>query len=309
MTAALIIAGGKNGTGRQLDPAAEVGSLSAIKRCILTFQQAGVERVVVCGDEEERVEKLAPHMNVTFLRCPGGGEMLNSVKTGLSFLQDKCRAVLIANTNVPLFSAGTVCTLLQAEGPVCVPVCRGRGGHPIRLAAELIPQILSYCGEGGLAGAIRASGAERVALEVEDEGTLANTRDGAACESLLSSREEELRPAFRFQLVRDQAFYGPGAHQLLQLIEETGSLLEACRCMGISYSKGRKMISNLERNMGCPILESTRGGREGGASTVTDAGKELIRSYTAFCKEAREYLTQLFPKYFSCDGGGGAAES
>lgn len=88
------------------------------------------------------------------------------------------------------------------------------------------------------------------------------------------------------------------AHQLLQLTQETGSLLEACRCMGISYSKGCKIISNLEQNMGCPVLERTRGGREGGASTVTEAGQELIRSYAAFCKEAKEYLTELFPKYF-----------
>lgn len=299
MTAALIIAAGKNGKGRQFDPAKEVGALSAIKRCILTFQKAGVERVVVCGDGEERIEKLVPHMNVTFLRCPSGGEMLNNVKVGLNFLQGKCTAVLITHTDVPLFSIETVRSLLGKEGTVCVPVYQGRAGHPIRLSAEQFPQILSYQGTGGLAGAIRASGVERVTLEVEDQGILANTQDSAACESLLSYCEDEkLRPVFRFQLMRDQPFYGPGAHQLLQLTEETGSLLEACRCMGISYSKGRKMISNLERNMGRPILERTRGGREGGASTVTETGRALIHSYAAFCKEAEEYLTELFSKYF-----------
>lgn len=299
MTAALIIAAGKNGKGRLFDPAKEVGALSAVKRCILTFQQAGVERVVVCGDSEERVQKLVPHMNVTFLRCPSGGEMLHNVKAGLNFLQGKCTAVLITHTDVPLFSAETVRSLLEADGSVCVPVYRGRAGHPIRLAAERIPQILSYSGEGGLAGAIRACGAKRVTLEVEDEGILANAQDADAFGSLLSDREEErLRPVFRFQLMREQPFYGPGAHQLLQLTQETGSLLEACRCMGISYSKGRKIIFNLEQNMGCPILERTRGGREGGTSTVTETGQQLIRSYTAFCKEAREYLAELFPKYF-----------
>lgn len=298
MTAALIIAAGKNGKGQPFDPAREVGDLSNIKRCILTFQKAGVERVVVCGDSEERIEKLVPHMNVTFVRCPSGAEMLHNVKEGLNFLQGKCEAVLVTHTDVPLFSAETVRRLLEAEGPVCVPVYRGRAGHPICLAADQIPQILSYCGDGGLAGAIRASGAERVTLEVEDKGILANTRDEDTCENLLSDREEGLRPAFRFLLMREQPFYGPGAHQLLQLTQETGSLLEACRCMGLSYSKGRKIISNLERNMGCPILERTRGGKEGGTSTVTETGQELIRGYTAFCKEAREYLTELFPKYF-----------
>ncbi len=300
MTAALIIAGGKAGKGHQFQPAKEVGDLSAVKRCVLTLQRAGVERVVVCGDSRERVEKLAPHMNVTFLSCPSGSEMLDNVKVGLKFLQDKCTWVLIAHTDVPLFAAETVRGLLKTEGDVCVPVCRGRAGHPIRLSARLIPRILDYQGEGGLAGAIQASGVERTMLEVEDTGILANTREDALCEELISRQNREgLRPAFRFQLMRDQPFYGPGAHQLLQLTQETGSLLEACRCMGISYSKGRKIISNLERHMGCPVLESTRGGKEGGASTVTEAGAQLLRSYSAFCKEATEYLTQLFPKYFS----------
>ena len=300
MTAALIIAAGKAGSARRFQPAEEVGELSAIKRCILTFQRAGVERVVVCGDGEERLEKLVPHMNVTFLRCPADGEMLDSVKAGLAFLQGKCGAVLIAHTDVPLFSAETVGGLLKAEGEVCVPVCRGQAGHPIRLAAERIPQILAYRGPGGLAGAIRASGAERTVLEVEDGGVLANTRDRDSCERLLSHRQEEgVRPAFRFLLTREQPFYGPGPHQLLQLVEETGSLLEACRCMGISYSKGRRMIANLERHMGCPVLQRTRGGREGGASTVTGAGRKLIDSYDAFCREARDDLTELFPNYFS----------
>ena len=141
MTAALIIAAGKNGKGRQFDPAKEVGALSAIKRCILTFQKAGVERVVVCGDGEERIEKLVPHMNVTFLRCPSGGEMLNNVKVGLNFLQGKCTAVLITHTDVPLFSVETVRSLLGKEGAVCVPVYQGRAGHPICLSAEQFPQI------------------------------------------------------------------------------------------------------------------------------------------------------------------------
>ena len=49
MTAALIIAAGKAREQRQFDPGKKVGDTNAIKRCILTFQQAGVERVVVCG--------------------------------------------------------------------------------------------------------------------------------------------------------------------------------------------------------------------------------------------------------------------
>lgn len=300
MTAALIVAAGQTGAAGRLTPEKEIGALSALKRSVLTFQRAGVERiVVVCGDGEDKTEKLVAHMNVVFLHSSSAGEMLESVKTGLRYLQGKCRTVLVCHTDVPLFSAETVRRLLAEEGPVCVPVCRGRAGHPIRLDAGLIPSLLAYEGPEGLAGAIRAAGWERTRLEVEDEGVLANVRDGGDYGHLLARHgREALRPVFRFQLMRDQRFYGPGAHQLLQLTEETGSLLEACRRMGISYSKGRKIISNLEQQMGRPILESTRGGKAGGASTLTPEGRELVHRYGAFCREAEECLSALFDKHF-----------
>lgn len=299
MTAALIIAAGTAREARQFEPGKIVGDMSAIKRCIRTFQQAGVERVVVCGADEDRLEKLAPHMNVSFLHSPKQGEMLDSVKAGLAFLQGKCASVLIVHTDIPLFSVETVRRLLEAAGELCIPVHCGQPGHPIRMGAALIPQILSYQGGGGLAGALRATKVERVPLLVEDEGVLAHIQDQAACGQVLSHWEESLRPAFRFQLLRGQPFYGPGAHHLLLLTEETGSLLDACHCMGISYTKGRKIIANLEQSMGCPILERTRGGKTGGMSSVTPAGRALICNYNEFCKAAEAYLTELFYEIFS----------
>ena len=134
---------------------------------------------------------------------------------------------------------------------------------------------------------------------MDDEGVLANVRDGRRYEHLIAGYERQnLRPGFRFQLLGDRPFYGPGAHQLLRLTQETGSLMDACRLMGISYSKGRKIISNLERHMDCSVLERTRGGKTGGTSTVTEAGRALMETYGAFCREAEEYLAQLFSKYF-----------
>ena len=298
MTAALIIAAGKAREQRQFDPGKKVGDTNAIKRCILTFQQAGVERVVVCGADEDRVEKLAPHMNASFLHTSKNGQMLDSIKVGLRFLQGKCGAVLIVHTDIPLFSVETVRQLLNANGDLCIPVYQGRPGHPIRMAAGWIPQVLSYQGDHGLAGAIRAAGVPRTLLEVEDEGVLAHVQDRDACQQVLSHWQETLRPAFRFQLLGKTLFYGPGAHQLLQLTQELGSLLDACRCMGISYTKGRKIIANIEQNMGCPVLERTRGGKTGGASSVTPTGQALIGNYNEFCKAGEAYLAELFCQFF-----------
>lgn len=138
----------------------------------------------------------------------------------------------------------------------------------------------------------------RTLLEVEDEGVLAHVQDRDACQQVLSHWQETLRPAFRFQLLGKTLFYGPGAHQLLQLTQELGSLLDACRCMGISYTKGRKIIANIEQNIGCPVLERTRGGKTGGASSVTPTGQALIGNYNEFCKAGEAYLAELFCQFF-----------
>lgn len=112
------------------------------------------------------------------------------------------------------------------------------------------------------------------------------------------SGSEKLRLDARFHLSKDRGFYGPGTHRLLQLTEETGSLLEACRRMGLSYSKGRKIVSLTEQQIGCPVIERQQGGRSGGHSSLTEEGQKLIRCYHDFCVEAEECLNELFQKHF-----------
>ena len=301
MTAALIIAAGRTAHAPRLEPERETGTIPAIQRIAMTFQQAGIRRiVVVCGDEGEKTQRLLPHMPLVFLHSPSTGEMLESVKTGLRYLRDKCDTVLIAHTDVPFFSIDTVRTLAAAEGGVCVPTYRGRGGHPMALRAEYFPAILSYQGDHGLAGAVRALDVSRQEIPVADEGVVANLRQDGDHQRLVDQHDlAVLRPAFQFQLMREQVFFGPGTYQLLQLTEETGSLLEACRHMGISYSKGRGVIAQVERQMGYPILERRRGGKSGGTSVVTAEGRQLMERYQAFCREAETSLGALFQKYFS----------
>ena len=110
-----------------------------------------------------------------------------------------------------------------------------------------------------------------------------------------------LRPVFRFQLMRERRFYGTGAHQLLHLIEETGSLLTACRRMDMSYSKGRKVIANLEDQLGFPVIQSRQGGKTGGSSVLTAQATALMQRYDAFSAEAETALQAIFDKHFgSC---------
>ena len=300
MIAALIIATGKTAYKEGFTPQKEVGAIPALQRIVMLFQRAGIERIVViCDEDGEKTEKLASHRNVVFLHHRSDVEMLDSVKAGLTYLQDKCEAAMITHADVPLFTLETVRALTAADGPVRVPSHEGKAGHPLLLYAEYFPMILTYTGEGGLAGAIRASGLRRTIVEVEDEGVLTNVgyeNDYSYLADRHSLRESY--PDFRIRIVREKPYYGPGAHQLLQLTEETASLREACRRMGISYGKGRAILAIMERQLGYPAVESQQGGSTGGHSIVTEEGKKLMRRYAEFTAEARKSIQDLFDKHW-----------
>ncbi len=300
MTAALILTAGRTARAGELDPQAPAGTISALQRVALVLQQAGIERIVVaCGEDRDQAKKLAAHMNLDFLESSGGTYLLDHVKAGLAYLQDKCAAVLIALVDTALFSVETVRTLLEAEGPVCVPCYHGGVGHLMLLRAEQIPAVLSYTGDGDLLEAVKAVGLPYRLTPVEDPGVLTSAGEGEARTQLIEGHDlARLRPDFRVRLMREKAFYGPGTHQLLKMTEETGSLLEACRHVGISYSKGRKIIATTEQQLGYPVIESQQGGKTGGRSALTEQGKALIRSYAGFYAEAKQTLEELFQAYF-----------
>ncbi len=298
MTAALIIASGKTGSKENLDPGKKIGSISAVERVALLLQQAGIRQIVVCGDEEQ-LKKLVPAMNLVFLPAPQGGDMLSTIQTGLTYLQHKCAQVLIAYVDVPMFSLDTVQALLRGTGSVRVPAHSGRRGHPIVLTSDSIPAILAYRGGGGLKEAIAQAGLEREILEVDDCGILSDIQKDDSYIQILPDHDlSRLRLSCQFRIGRESVFYGPGVHQLLQLTQELGSLLDACRYMGISYSKGRKIIHVMESQLGTPVILTQQGGKGGGHSHLTSETRNMMSRYDAFCSDAEQMLQALFAKHF-----------
>ena len=87
--------------------------------------------------------------------------------------------------------------------------------------------------------------------------------------------------------------------RVLNLVESTGSLQMASDCVGISYSKSWKSIKNLELALGVSIIESTVGGKSGGNSQLTAAGKYFLRQYDEMLKDAEKLGKWLFSQYFS----------
>ena len=243
MTGALIIATGKTDHQSAFAPERQIGRISALERMVLLLQMTGIRRIAVVGDEREWPKKLVPSMNLVFLTASSEGEMLDSIQQGVCYLQDQCTEILVAHGNVPMFSEKTVRMLLDAEGEVCIPSCHGRCGHPILLRKSCFSRLLAYQGEKGLRGAVEASGIRPNIIETEDKGILSDKNTGTSYEALSESHDvRKMKTSVQVRIRREKVFYGPGIHQLLQLTETEGSLANACQRMGISYTKGRRLI-------------------------------------------------------------------
>lgn len=75
---------------------------------------------------------------------------------------------------------------------------------------------------------------------------------------------------------------GDGKWQILKAIDETGSLKAACDKLQLTYRRTWNDLKEIEKLTGVTLLESTRGGADGGSMRLTPMGKKLIRAFDHF---------------------------
>jgi len=89
------------------------------------------------------------------------------------------------------------------------------------------------------------------------------------------------RPAFKIWLETDKGYvFGPGVYRLLKSIDEKGTLKEASQTLEMSYRYAWGLIREAEERLGEPLIEASKGGRDGGGSTqITSLGREFIEDF------------------------------
>ena len=80
-------------------------------------------------------------------------------------------------------------------------------------------------------------------------------------------------------LVGQATALGPGKANLLEAIDDTGSISAAARQMGMSYRRAWNLVSSMNRDFVETIIETKPGGKGGGGASVTELGKEVIQRY------------------------------
>lgn len=181
------------------------GEGSLLEFQLAQLRAAGVPRpVVVLGHAAERVRALLPaDASVRWVYNSdyrsGRG---SSVRAGAGALEDGGSSVLVTSVDQPCPSE--VMELLyraadSGRGLVYVPTFRGRRGHPVVFAGELLAELRAVTEvEEGLRAVVRRHAPDTVEVPVEWEGVVWN----------LNRREDYLRAHQAFFSVRPEDLAG-----------------------------------------------------------------------------------------------------
>jgi molybdate transport system regulatory protein len=74
---------------------------------------------------------------------------------------------------------------------------------------------------------------------------------------------------------------GPGKIRLLEAVENTGSISQAGRTLGMSYRRAWLLIDDMNQCFRHPVVSARPGGSQGGGAVLTEFGAGVVRDYRA----------------------------
>ena len=85
----------------------------------------------------------------------------------------------------------------------------------------------------------------------------------------------------RFRILHGTAIaFGPGKADLLEAIEQTGSITEASGQLGMSYMRAWTLIRTMNRCFKEPLVLAVRGGTSGGGGAkLSETGRRALALY------------------------------
>ncbi|CUX28030.1 Molybdenum transport protein modE [Agrobacterium deltaense Zutra 3/1] len=98
-----------------------------------------------------------------------------------------------------------------------------------------------------------------------------------------------LKPVLRIDFPPGERL-GHGKIELMELIIETGSISAAGRAMDMSYRRAWLLVDALNHMFRQPVIESQRGGKQGGGAALTAFGTEVLERYRGMEKRMNEAL-------------------
>lgn len=91
----------------------------------------------------------------------------------------------------------------------------------------------------------------------------------------------------------DGTFLGYGRVVLLERIRDYGSISQAAKSMEMSYKHAWDLLDSMNRQAGGKLVETSRGGKQGGGARLTPAGEKAIETFWRFHRKFNMLLAEM----------------
>lgn len=158
----LVRAGGEYLLERVLDEALA----SSLDRIILVLGHRAGEVLAALKARQDH-ERFRILVNPDF--CDG---MSSSLRAGIESVRDAFSAIMVILGDQPFIGSELINLLIRrfrsSQNDICVPVCRGRRGHPVIIGRRFFDDVMSTSGDIGARQILKSNPENILCVEISD---------------------------------------------------------------------------------------------------------------------------------------------
>lgn len=98
--------------------------------------------------------------------------------------------------------------------------------------------------------------------------------------------------------VSGRPILGPGRKELLERIDEQGSISKAAHLLKMTYRKAWGQIKAMEERLGLPLVVKRAGGVGGGGTRLTPEARDILSKYDRLIRGMEEEVNVKFKAIF-----------
>lgn len=191
----VILAAGLSSRMGAYKPLLNIQGTPAILYLVQHLYAAGIDRcIIVTGHNAKRLmDTCRDFKNIIFVHNPAYATsgMYDSAKIGFQAVPEDCNNLLFTLADIPLISESIIHQVLTEDHPLVFPSCHYHRGHPVKIAPDLLPALLSYTGEHGLRGAFASLDIEPRFINTEDQSILMDMNTPGDYQKIISSLQNK----------------------------------------------------------------------------------------------------------------------
>ncbi|MFC0182864.1 molybdate transport system regulatory protein [Pseudarcicella hirudinis] len=102
----------------------------------------------------------------------------------------------------------------------------------------------------------------------------------------------------RIWVEAEERFMGIGRLELLQHIDETGSISQAAKAMKMSYKRAWDLIQSMNTQSDKPLVTTQTGGEKGGGAALTEEGRLFVTKYKELHARFQLFISEETSRLF-----------